>query len=338
MRLPTIRDVAREAGVSISTVSLVLRQPHRVSEHTRVRVEEVIRTLNFRPNGTARDLRVRKSGTVGVFLRNLSGPYYSELIGGIEQVATSLRLTPIVCGRSVHEEQGSLRLLRERRIDGAIVLDFGITLQELAQYAGPDLPVVVLNRTLPDPLASAYMTGVKIDDDGGGYQAGKHFIEQGFLHPAVITGPVEAEASQARQRGFFRAYAEHGIASTSVLVIHGDFTEESGAKAMETILNLNLAIDAVFSANDQMALGVLQVLAKHNMRVEQIAVMGFDDISLARYVQPALTTVHQPMFEVGSTAMELLGQAMQGKERIPPRTLATRVVIRSSTPKKPSSP
>ena len=103
---------------------------------------------------------------------------------------------------------------------------------------------------------------------------------------------------------------------------------------METILNLNLAIDAVFSANDQMALGVLQVLAKHNMRVEQIAVMGFDDIPLARYVQPPLTTVHQPMSEVGATAMELLGRAMHGEERIPPRTLSTSLVVRASTPSK----
>jgi LacI family transcriptional regulator len=225
-------------------------------------------------------------------------------------------------------------LLRERRIDGAIVLDFGISLSELVQYSGPQLPVVVLNRSLPAPLASAYITGVRIDDDGGGYLAGKHLIEQGFLRPAVITGPIEAEASQSRQRGFFQAYAEHGIDPTNVPVIHSDFTESGGAQAMETLLNLGGAIDAIFSANDEMALGVLQTLATYGISVDQIAVMGFDDIPLARYVQPPLTTVHQPMSEVGATAMELLGRAMHGEERIPPRTLSTSLVVRASTPSK----
>ncbi len=329
--MATIRDVARMAGVSVSTVSLVLHQPHRVSEPTTARVLQAVDALRYRPNGAARDLRIRKTHTIAVFLRDLSGPFYSELIAAVERATSALGLTLIVSGRSTDHRQGSLRLLREGRVDGAIVLDPEISWAELAAYSGPHLPVVVLNRMLPAPLESAYLTAVAVDNEGGGYLAGRHLLERGFVHPAFIAGPVGSETSQWRQQGFFRAYEEAGISPTRVAVVHSDFTEPGGIQAMDALMARRVAMDAVFAANDEMALGAMQVLTAPKSPPVRVAVMGFDDIRLARYVRPTLSTIHQPMDELGTLAMDLLARAMGGETRVPPRVLTTTLVVREST-------
>ncbi|AEJ40000.1 LacI-family regulatory protein [Sulfobacillus acidophilus TPY] len=288
--------------------------------------------LQYQPNGIARDLRMRRTHTIAVFLHNLSGPFYSELISGVESVAETLALTAIVTRASVTKQQGSHRLLREGRVDGAIVLDPHIESEELCRYASENLPVVVLDRALGGVLQSDYITAVAADHLDGGYRAGQHLLAQGFRRMAFIAGPIDSEHSRLRQIGFFRALDEAGIDTVKVPVVHGDFTESGGYRAMDSLLDTGIPWDGIFAANDEMAIGALQCLTDHGRHVpEDVGLMGFDDIRLARYLHPSLTTVRQPMYELGVAAMRQLEKALAGQTRIPPITLPTTLIIREST-------
>lgn len=327
--MATIRDVAELAEVSVSTVSLVLSQPHRVSEATRQRVQKVVEQLEYRPNGTARDLRARRTNTIAILLHNLSGPFYSELIRGVEEVGDSLGLTTIAAGWSRNLGQGSVRLLHEARVDGALVLDPSIPSRELVRYACESLPVVVLDRRLPRDFESPYITSVTADHELGGYLAGRHLVDQGYRRFAMIAGPIESEDSRLRQLGFFRALHDAAIDTVTIPVVHSDFTEPGGMRAMSTLLEQGRVTQAVFAANDEMAIGALQALEANHLEVpNDIAIMGFDDIRLAGYVTPPLSTIHQPMYELGMEAMKQLQVAMSGgacpTEKILPVTLVPR--------------
>lgn len=332
--MPTIRDVARMAGVSVSTVSLTYSNPDRVSGDTKRRVYDAVETLQYRPKGSARDLRAQKTNMVAVLLHNLSGPFYSELVAGVEDVANSLGLTTIACGNAQSHEQGALRLLREARVDGAIILDPTIPTTDLRRYAGNQLPMVLLDRRLSSDLRSPFITAVAADHEAGGYMAGEHLLSQGYSRFAVIAGPIESEDSQLRLTGFFRALKESSIDPATVPVIHSDFTEGGGHKAMTTLLSSSIVFDALFCANDEMAIGAIPVLTAHHRRIaDDVGVIGFDDIRLARYIDPPLTTVRQPMYELGMAAMNQLFQAMTTKQSAKPTVLPVTLVPRASTAK-----
>ena len=330
--MTTIRDVAKLAQVSVSTVSLVLSQPHRVSASTRERVQQAVEQLQYRPNGTARDLRVRKTNTIAILLHNLSGPFYSELTRGVEEVGDALGLTTIAAGCSANHDQGSLRLLHEGRVDGAIVLDPTISSHDLLRYARSSLPVVVLDRRLSGDLRSDYITAVAADHESGGYLAGRHLLDQGYRRFAFIAGPVDSEDSRLRQLGFFRALQDALIDTMTIPVVHSDFTERGGTRAMAALLSQGWSAEAIFVANDEMAIGALQVLEDRHLSVPgDVAVMGFDDIRLARYIMPPLSTIHQPMYELGVAAMKQLQRALSGKTHIPAEVLPVTLVVRAST-------
>ncbi|MCY0896834.1 MAG: LacI family DNA-binding transcriptional regulator [Alicyclobacillaceae bacterium] len=334
--MATIRDVADSANVSVSTVSLCLSQPHRVSEATRQRVFLAVEKLHYRPSGAARDLRNRRTNTIGVFLHNLSGPFYSELIAGVEEITDSLGLTVIVSRVTKNQLQGSVRLLREARVDGAIILDPSIESRDLCKYAGPNLPLVVLDRPLSANFQSEFITATFADHEGGGYLVGRHLLEHGYTRFTFIAGPIDSEDSRLRHQGFFKALQEAHVDTMTVPVVHGDFKESGGAQAMATLIDHGFIPDAVFAANDEMALGVMQTLSQRKLRVPQdVAVMGFDDIRLARYVSPPLSTIHQPMYELGKAAMLQLQRALNGETSIPPIMLPTTLVVRGSTVSKP---
>ncbi|MCL4496108.1 MAG: LacI family transcriptional regulator [Firmicutes bacterium] len=330
--MATIRDVANLARVSVSTVSLVLRQPHRVSPETRERVEKAVEELQYQLNGIARDLRVRKTDTIAILLHNLSGPFYSELIRGVEEAGDALGFTTLAAGCSKNHDQGSLRLLKEGRVDGAIVLDPTISSPVLLRYARKTLPIVVLDRGLSGELQSDFITAVGSDHESGGYLAGQHLLAQGYRRFALIAGPVNSEHSHLREMGFFRALQEGAVDVTTIPVIHSDFTEQGGIRAMNMLLDHEWTAEAVFSANDEMAIGALQVLEERHFAIpKDVAVMGFDDIRLARYVTPPLSTIRQPMYELGVAAMKQLHRAMEGKTRIPGEMLPVKLVPRAST-------
>ena len=330
--MATIRDVAEKAQVSVSTVSLAYSQPHRVSDATRDRVMAAAAELHYRPNGIARDLRTRRTDTIGVLLQHISGPFYSELISGVEEIGNALGLSTITARIAPQSHDGATRLLREARVDGAIVLAPAIETTDLLRYASARLPIVVLDRKALQSTPSNFLSSVTADHRTGGYLVGRHLLTQGFQRFGLIAGPVDSEDSQLRQVGFYQALVEAHYDVASVPVVHSDFTEAGGARAMATLLAGSAMLDAIFAVNDEMAVGALRVLIDRGLRVpEDVGVIGYDDIRLAQYLHPPLSTVHQPMHELGIAAMKRLYLAMTSPEPVASEILPVTLVPRAST-------
>lgn len=330
--MATIRDVAQKAQVSVSTVSLAYCQPHRVSDATRHRIMAAAAELHYRPNGIARDLRTRRTDTIGVLLQHVSGPFYSELISGVEAIGNRLGLSTITARVAPPSHEGATRLLREARVDGAIVLAPAIETSDLLRYASARLPIVVLDRRVPQSAPSNFLSSVTADHRTGGYLVGRHLLAQGFQRFGLIAGPVDSEDSQLRQIGFYQALSESHCDVASVPVVHGDFTEAGGARAMATLLAGSSRLNAIFVENDEMAVGALKVLSDQGFRVpEDVGVIGYDDIPLAQYLNPPLSTVRQPMYELGIAAMKRLHLAMTRSEPVASDILPVTLVPRAST-------
>ncbi len=327
----TIKDVARLAGVSIATTSMALNNQARVKESTRNKVLEAAAALQYRPNGLARDLKVQRTELIGVLLHDLGGPFYSELLRGIQDVADSNGYTAIVVRSAGGKGTAIDRFLFESRVDGAIVLDPHIDDQTIRKVASRNLPVVLLDREIQVP----YVYRVNANHEEGAYTATRHLISMGLKDIAYIGGPADSAHNILRFKGYQRALAEYHIPVPTRLTFHGGFTEKGGYTAAYTMIAQKLIPEGIIAANDEMAIGVLGAFKNLGIRVpEDVALVGFDDIRLAQYVTPSLTTVSQPMYELGTVATHILFRALQGEEEIEPITLPTEIVIRQSSMKR----
>lgn len=299
----TIKDVARRANVSVATVSRALNGHHNVTAAVRERVLGIARELQYSPHHAARSLSSRRTHTIGVVLPDLHGEFFSELIRGIDGVARErgLHLLLSSChGRS--EEQGEAVRAMRGRVDGLLVMspfvdDAGV----LRDCMSPALPVVFVNSRLPDEAHRA----LGIDHYGGARTMMRYLAECGYRRIAFIAGPVDNVDARERLRGYHDGLADIGAASPWVLP--GDFDEASGDRAGRRLLESARRPDAVFAANDMMALGCLFAFTEAGVRVpDDIAVAGFDDIPLARYVHPALTTMRVDIADLGARALRAL--------------------------------
>ncbi|WP_020375917.1 LacI family DNA-binding transcriptional regulator [Sulfobacillus thermosulfidooxidans] len=325
--MATIKDVAKMAGVSISTASLVFNHPSRVAEPTKARILEAARLLQYRPNGIARDLRVKRTDTIAVLLHDLSGPFYSELVRGVQEIADANHYTTIISHSNRQDAVG--RLLYGNRVDGAIVLDPSISNTVVVDLAAQGLPIVALDRDIHHDNVVV----VSADHEGGAFAATQSLISCGLRKILFLAGPEQSRDSDLRFLGYQKAMLEAGLDVVTAPLWRGDFTEQSGAFIMERILEHKTLPEAIFAANDEMALGILQVLREHTIRVPQdIAVMGFDDIRIAQYVNPKLSTVHQPMYELGLEAMRQLLRLLNGEPGDSKIILGTWLVLRDSSP------
>jgi len=329
--MATIKDVALLAGVSVSTVSIALRHDPRVKDATRKRILEAVQSLGYRPNGIARDLKMQRTQTLAVFLHDLGGPFYSELVSGVQDVALSHGYSPIVACSVGGQGVALDRLLLEGRVDGAIILDPYIQESFIRQVAGSTLPIVLLDRDIEAP----YVYRVTSDHEGGAYSATMHLLTNGFKKIAFISGPSVSPDGQMRFRGYVRALHSHGMEVEKSLVFTGDFTEPSGYAIGLMIASQENLPDAVFAANDEMAIGILKALTDRSIRVpDDIALVGFDDTRLTQYTTPTLTTVHQPMYELGAVATQILFRVLGGEQSIAPIMLETRLIVRASSERK----
>jgi LacI family transcriptional regulator len=324
----TIKDVARLAGVSISTVSIALQDDPRVRDTTRKRILAAVRELGYRPNGIARDLKQQRTNTIAVFLHDLGGPFYSELLSGVQHAALEEGVSPIIACSSGGVGGDLERLIIEGRVDGAMVLDDAIQESFLRRAAGAHLPIVVLDRE----IAAEYVYAVTSDHEGGAHAATVHLIDHGCRRIAFISGPRRSIHSLLRQQGYQRALKEAGLQIDPALVYAGDFTETSGFDVAGTILGSDPLPDAIFAANDEMALGTLRAAAERGLRVPaDFLLVGFDDIRLTQYTAPTLTTVHQQMFEIGVVGTQTLIAALRGQTPLRQQVLSTELVVRDST-------
>lgn len=327
----TIRDVAREAKVSVATVSRALNGTGRVAEAARARVLEVAARLRYTPHAAARSLSSRRTQTLGVVLPELHGEFFSELVRGIDQVARQHSLHLLVSSYHGHpEEQGAALRAMRGRVDGLLVLaPFGadITTRAIAGSLSPLLPTVLINagRDVSDHAV------LRVDNHGGAMRMVEHLAGAVAGRIAFIAGPADNVEAQERLRGYTEALALHRPAQPP-WVLEGDFTEDSGRRAADLLL-AGTPPAAVFAANDMMALGCLFALRERGVSVpEHIAVAGFDDIPLARYVRPSLTTMQVDIAALGSRAARRLLAQLHGDTAAGDDTVRPQLVVRESAP------
>lgn len=326
----TIKEVAREAGVSIATVSRVFNDSGPVNDDTRQRIVEVARRLRYIPNGAARSLITSRTQTLGVLLPDLYGEFFSEVIRGIDQTAQQHRYHLLLS--SSHNEQAeieaALRAMKGR-VDGLIVMYPGIHDDVLRDNVSERLPVVLLNcRIEGDGVDS-----ITINNHGGAYAMTHHLIGHGHRRIALITGGRENYDAMERVRGYRAALRDGGATADGALEVEGAFTERSGYEAARHILALDPRPTAIFASNDVMAIGAISALREAGLRIpEDMAVAGFDDIPIAAYMTPPLSSVHVPISLLGARAMERLitGVREQNRQSRRQDVVPTTLVLRGS--------
>jgi len=310
--MATIRDVAQLAGVSIATVSRVLNDSSRVLPSTRQRVWAAFDDLDFSPNGAARSLTTRRTNVLGVLLPDLYGEFFSEVIRGIDLGARREGLHTLVS--SAHAEAETIlsaaRSMRGR-IDGAIVMAPDASTAEAIHRIRDRFPVVLLNARFEVPGCSS----ISIANYEGAHEVVKHLLRLGHGPIAILKGPPGNIDAEERWRGYRRALEEAGIEYDASLELAGDFTESSGYRAAGEILRHPRRPTAVFASNDSMAMGLICSLENMGIDVPRaVAVAGFDDVAIARFLTPPLTTAHVDAYRLGERAVALLLTALSDPE------------------------
>jgi LacI family transcriptional regulator len=327
---PTIHTVAERAGVSIATVSRLLNGSTRVSQATAEKVRRVIDEVGYLPNASARGLVTSVTGTLAVVFPKLSGPFFSELIRGAEAGAQEVGYHLLIYGASsvVGEPQGQMLRLLATKVDGLILASGNIRLDFARDVQRWGVPVVVLGRQ-PDDIP---VDSIRPDNFGGAVKAVSHLIEHGYRRIGMITGRSTHLHAAEREAGYRKALHDHGLRLHAELVITGAFDEEGGYEAMQRLLRQRPVPEAVFAASDEMAIGAMAALRESGLRAAaDVAVVGFDDIEPARYVQPSLTTVRQDMRGQAQIAVQMLLARVNGSDaEKETRVIPTELVIRGS--------
>ncbi|MFG2107392.1 LacI family DNA-binding transcriptional regulator [Micromonospora chersina] len=326
----TITAIAREAGVSVPTVSRVLNGRSDVAPDTRERVEELLRHHGYRRRGSR---TVRRANLVDLVFNDLDSPWAVEIIRGVEDVGHAAGVGTVVS--AIHSESTSTRQwlqnLRDRASDGVIVVTSHLTPPVHAQLRRLNVPVVVV-----DPAAGVPGTDVPAigaTNWAGGLSATEHLLGLGHRRIGFVAGPTHLLCSRARLDGYRAALATAGVPLDDRLVQPGDFYHASGFAAGAALLDLDDPPTAIFAASDQMAFGVYEAVRRRGLRVaDDVSIVGFDDLPEARWASPPLTTVRQPLVEMGRLAARTVLRLAQGEEVESPRVeLATELVVRDST-------
>ncbi len=331
----TIHDVAARAGVSVATVSRVLNGKELVREETSRHVLAAAKLLRYVPNVAARSLSIRRSQTIGIVLPEVHGEFFSEVIRGIDLAARAEGYHILVSG----SHSDSDRMLEvvdtmRGRVDGLLVMAPDVTLAPLQELRARDMPVVLLNSAGPSGDA------ITIDNYGGARAMMQHLHNLGHTRIAFVRGPQHNADARERLRGYRHAMRGMATRLLRALECSGDFTEESGFAAGRQIAESSSRPTAVFAANDSMAVGVLASLAAAGIKVpEEISVVGFDDIPIARYVAPPLTTMRVDIAELGRRAFALLLDAISEPRAHAARheRVATTLVVRGSCMPSPTT-
>ncbi len=331
----TIKDVARLAQVSPATVSLALAGNPTVAAATRERVREAAQRLNYVPNRVAQSLQSQRTSAVALVIPHsaehvFSHPYFMGVLRGIVDVLNRHDYTLVLSTASSEAAEATayLKVLNSRQADGIIVASAAIDDPHVHSLIHGGYPFVYLGRY----LGNARVPAVGIDDVGGARLATEHLLRHGARRIAHLSGPAGHQSAIDRMNGYGEALQYTGIPRDEALVSAGDYTEDSGYEGMARLLAAGALPDGVFAANDEMAFGALRALHAAGLRVpEDVALIGFDNIRLAEVVTPSLTTIHQPLDQLGHTAAEHLLCQLQGATPEPVQVLLpTHVVMRQS--------
>jgi LacI family transcriptional regulator len=331
----TIKEVSRLARVSPATVSRVLNGTTPVAPPTRERVLEAIAALEYTPNAFARGLATNRSGGIGLTVNEVSSPYFGAFVAGVEGVARESGIHLMVSSgfADAESERSSIEFLLGRRCDGLVVQAEGLSDEELIELVqrGP-APVVVFGRSITEIEHSC----VVMDNERGGAVAAEHLIAHGHRRIAHVTGPLSFPDARDRLHGYRRVMEAAGIGYDERYVVESTFLEEGGARAVARLLDRVPDLTAIFFANDQMAAGGMRTLRESGRDVpHDVSVIGYDDVFLAQYLTPTLTTIRQPLVDMGRAAAHLLLARLghDGREvvhRFDPELVVRQSVARAS--------
>lgn len=322
-----IYDIAKEAGVSTSTVSRVLNGNKNVKEETRQKVLEVIKGKNYVPNAIARNLSFGESQNIAFLVPDIENPFFSKVLHGITDKASESNYNVFMFGtnENTEREHRILDTLKEEMIKGLIIIPVSDmdheTAYKLKNYEAQGIPVVLIDRD----IKGAGFDGVFSEDADGSYEAVELLIQEGHRKIAIITGPETSRPGHNRLKGYKKALENYNIEVNPEYIINGEFLEEESYKAMKTLMELNDPPTAIFSSNNMTTIGCLRYLKEKNMKlVEDVSLVGFDDIKELEYTDIGLTVVTRPVYEMGCQVMDLLEQRFQNKQNLAEDKMVTR--------------
>jgi LacI family transcriptional regulator len=327
----TMRDVAERAGVSVTTVSHVINETRNVNPSTRQRVEEAMHYLGYQPNVLARSLRKGKTHTIGIILPDSTNPYFAEVVRGVEDSSFSQGYSVILCNSDNDLEKELLytNVLLEKQVDGIIMVAAGSSGEIVHYLQDRDVPLVLVDRRLAN-IEADYVLANNLK---GGLLATNHLIDLGHQAIACIAGPVDVELSRERVAGYRQALETAGINICERWIVEGDFQYQSGYDAARVLFEGEPQPTAIFACNDLMAIGAYRYAHEKDYQIpKQLSIVGFDDVSLAAYTNPPLTTVRQFKHKMGTLAARLLLERMNQRDLAPRlEVLDTEFVVRDST-------
>ncbi|MGI9860616.1 LacI family DNA-binding transcriptional regulator [Moorella naiadis] len=328
--LPTIKDVAAAAGVSLKTVSRVINGDEHVREQTKAKVLAAIKAMGYQPNAIARSLRVKKTYTIGVIIADITNSFYSAIVRGIEDIATNKNYSLLIANSDemLKKEKQYTRIFVEKQVEGMIIVPAGGSHQYLEHLAG-HLPLVFVDRQ-PEDFKSASI--VKVENSQGAYNLTCHLLQHGYREIAYIGHIAGLTTGEERFAGFQKAMEEHGQEITPSLVRMGSKTVMDAFRATQEVLTRQLhRPQAIFATNNIMVLGALRALTHLGLEVPRdIALVGFDDFETADTCRPRLTVVSQPAYAMGREAAMMLFRQMEGTAAVQEITLSTELIIRES--------
>ena len=326
----TISDVAKQADVSISTVSRVLNGTARVDEGTAERVRFAVANLNYTPHSAARTLASRRTNTIGLLLLDIGGEFYTPMLRGIEAASSEANFDLLIHSTQTSRQgNASRRALGEHNTDGLLVFTDAVDTAELTRLNQIGFPVVLMHQTPPKPL---HIPVVTIENQSGAQKIVEHLIDiDGRRRIVFLQGPVDNEDSEEREIGYRLALKKRALPFDPLLVAIGGFESNQAYAAVKQLITRGVDFDAIFTGDDDNAIGVIQALREANRKIpEDVAVAGFDDSLFARILTPPLTTVRAPLEQVGREAVRQLIRLIRGEQAEARLVLPTELILRQS--------
>jgi LacI family transcriptional regulator len=329
----SLQEVAQRANVSIATVSRVLNKSDKVVPETRAIVEQALLDLGYRPSRVARRLRMKdgRAHLVGLIIPDIQNPFYAEIARGVEDAAYAAEYALLLCNSDerLDKERFYLEVMQAESVDGVVLPPFDEVDPAVIDLVKSGMPVVCVDRS----LAKVKTDLVEVDNHRGAVEAVTHLLDRGHRSIALIEGRAQVSTSRERRRGYLDALEAAGIAPRKELIRSGDFKQESGRVLAHELFELRKPPTALFVCNNLMTVGALSALHQRGLRVPQdVAVVGFDDLPWAEALDPPLTVVRQPAYEVGRQAMELLlRRIMEPARAAVTLRLVPQLVVRRST-------
>ncbi len=312
--MATMKDIAKLAGVSTSTVSHVINKTRFVSEEISERVNNAAKELNYyAPSALARSLKVNRTKTIGMLVTTSTNPFFGEVVKGVERSCYHKGYSLILCNTEGDNERmrQSINTLLQKRVDGLILMCSSLEGERIDVFERyPDIPVVVMD------WGPMLFTSDKIQDNSlrGGYLAAKYLIDCGHTEIGCITGPLIKHQAQMRYEGYKRAMNEAGLEFNANWIIESDFECEGGYQAFKKMAERGTLPSSIFVSNDMMAMGVINAANELSIKVpDDLSIIGYDDIHIAKFMSPSLTTIHQPKYRLGQAAVETLVQRLDDK-------------------------